>query len=76
MPALPALLERAVLVSSEAYWDAEEARNVPCVHALRAALVLGGGDGAVGYRVRLIVKETNEGYRFYDHVLSTPLADL
>ena len=70
VPALLPLLERAVLVFTEANRDAEEARNVPFVHTLLAALVLGDGAGAAPYRVRLIVKETNEGYRFYDHDLS------
>ena len=74
VPALRALLERAVLVFSEANRDAAEARNVPYVHTLLAALVLGRGATAVAYRVRLIVKETNEGYRFYDHDLSLPPA--
>ena len=74
VPALRLLLERAVLVFSEANRDANEARNVPHVHTLLAALVLGRGAAAVGYRVRLIVKETNEGYRFYDRDLSLPPA--
>ena len=69
VPALLELLERAVLVFTEANRDAAEARNVPFVHTLLAALVLGEGREAVMYRVRLIVKETNEGYRFYDHDL-------
>ena len=72
VPALRALLERAALVFSEANRDADEARNVPYVHTLLAALVIGRGATAVAYRVRLIVKETNEGYRFYDHDLSLP----
>lgn len=74
IPALSVLLERAVLVFSEANRDAAEARNVPYVHTLLAALVVGHRAAAVAYRVRLIVKETNEGYRFYDHDLSTPPA--
>jgi hypothetical protein len=74
VPALRALLERAMLVFSEANRDADEARNVPYVHTLLAALVVGRGAAAVTYRVRLIVKETNEGYRFYDHDLSAPPA--
>ncbi len=74
VPALRLLLDRAVLVFSEANRDAAEARNVPHVHTLLAALVLGEGAAAVAYRVRPIVKETNEGYRFYDHDLSLPPA--
>ena len=74
VPALLALLERAVLVFSEANRDTDEARNVPYVHTLLAALVLGEGAEVVPYRVRLLVKETNEGYRFYDHDLSPPPA--
>lgn len=73
--ALLALLERATLVFSEANRDAGEARNIPHVHTFVGTLVLGGataGTGAVLYRVRLIVKETNEGYRFYDHDQSEP----
>lgn len=31
--------------------------------------MLGDGAGAMPYRVRLLVKETNEGYRSYDHDL-------
>lgn len=83
VPALPELLARGVLVFSEANRDAEEARNVPVVHTFLAALTLGhvapagaAGEvvaaGPVTYRVRLIVKATNEGYRFYDHDLSVP----
>ena len=72
VPALRVLLERAVLVFSEVNRDADEARNVPYVHTLLAALALGRGAEAVTYRVRLIVKDTNEGYRFYDHDLSLP----
>lgn len=75
VPALLALLERAVLAFSEANRDAAEARNVPYVHTLLAALVLGDGPDAVPYRVRLVVKETNAGYRFYDHDLSPPPPD-
>lgn len=74
VPALLALLERGVLAFSEANRDAGEARNVPFVHTLLAALTLGEGAEAVAYRVRLIAKETNEGYRFYDHDLSAPSA--
>ena len=74
VPALRPLLARAVLVFSERNRDADEARNVPYVHTLLAALVLGEGSAAVAYRVRLIVKQTNEGYRFYDHDLSAPPA--
>lgn len=72
VPALLALIERGTLVFSEANRDAEESRNVPRVHTLIADLVLGTGGAAVTYRVRLIVRETNEGYRFYDHDLSVP----
>lgn len=81
VPALPALLARGVLVFSEANRDAEEARNIPVVHTLLAALTLrhvahgstgGEAAGPVTYRVRLVVKETNEGFRFYDHDLSVP----
>ena len=72
VPALRALLECAVLVFSEANRDANEARNVRYVHTLLAALVVGHDTEAVAYRVRVIVRETNEGYRFYDHDLSTP----
>ena len=72
--ALRPLLERAVLVFSEGNRDADEARNVPYVHTLLAALVLGEGAAAVAYRVRLIIKQTNAGYRFYDHDLSAPPA--
>jgi hypothetical protein len=74
VPALLPLLERAVLVFSEGNRDADEARNVPYVHTLLAALVLGEGPATVIYRVRLIVKQTNEGFRFYDHDLSAPPA--
>lgn len=74
VPALQPLLGRAVLVFSEANRDVDEARNVPYVHTLLAALVLGEGEAAVTYRVRLIVKATNAGYRFYDHDLSAPPA--
>lgn len=81
VPALPDLLARAVLVFSEANRDAEEARNIPVVHTLLATLTLQHlaptgaqstpvAAGPATYRVRLIVKETNEGYRFYDHDLS------
>ena len=65
VPALRLLLERAVLVFSEANRDADEARNIPRVRTLLAAVVLGEGADAVAYRVPLIVKETNEGDRFY-----------
>lgn len=75
VPALLALLERAVLVFSEANRDANEARNVPYVHTLVAALVIGDGSEGIAYRVRLLAKETNEGYRFYDHDLSPPPRD-
>ena len=75
VPALLLLLERAVLVFTEANRDAEEARNVPFVHTLFAALTLGERADAVTYRVRLIVKETNEGYCFYDHDLSGAALD-
>lgn len=81
LPALPELLARGDLVFSEANRDAEEARNIPVVHTLLASLTLRhvvhiGAEGEavaagpVTYRVRLIVKATNEGYRFYDHDLS------
>lgn len=68
VPALFMLLERAVLVFTEANRDAEEARNIPLVHTFVAAVTI----GAAVYRVRLIVKATNEGDRFYDHDLSAP----
>ena len=74
VPALMVLRERPVLVFSEANRDAAEARNVLYVHTLLAALVPGDGPDAVPYRVRLLVKETNEGYRCYDHDPSPPPA--
>lgn len=73
VPGLLALLERAVLVFTEPNRDPDAAHNIPRVHTLLAALELGDGPAAVAYRVRLIVKETNEGYRFYDHDLSERL---
>lgn len=67
VPALPALLVRAVWQSKEANRDDGERRNVPWVHTFLAELRL----ETTTYRVRLIVKETNVGYRFYDHDLNT-----
>jgi len=63
VPALPALLVYADWIGKEANRDPDEIRNVPWVHTFAAVLVLAG----IAYRVRLIVKETNVGYRFYDH---------
>lgn len=65
-PALLALLERAALVFTEANRDPDERRSVPFVHTFAALLTIGLED----YRVRLIVKETGAGRRFYDHDLS------
>ena len=64
--ALPALLVRARLVLSAPNRDADEARNVPFVHTLSASLRI----GVTLYAARLIVKETNVGFRFYDHDLT------
>lgn len=64
--ALVPLLERAALVFTEPNRYPEEVRSVPRVHTLSALLTI----GAVPYRVRMIVKETGSGFRFYDHDLS------
>lgn len=63
VPALPALLVRAAYVCREANRDSAESRNIPWIHTFTAGLQLAG----VLYRVRVVVKETNVGYRFYDH---------
>ncbi len=67
VPALVPLLERAALVFTEANRDPDEVRSVPLVHTFAALLTIGREE----YRVRLIVKETGNGRRFYDHDLST-----
>ncbi len=66
VPALVPLLERAALVFTEANRDPDEVRSVPLVHTFAALLTIGREE----YRVRLIVKETGNGRRFYDHDLS------
>lgn len=64
--ALLTLLECAALVTTEPNRDPVERRSIPVVHTLHAHLLL---DGAL-YLVRLIVKDTNAGLRFYDHDLT------
>lgn len=66
---LAQVLERAALIFTERNRDPIEARSVPLVHTLCSELVI----GTTRYMVRLIVKQTNEGLRFYDHDLSAAM---
>jgi len=63
IPALTALFVHADWIGKEANRDHDEIRNTPSVHTFAAVFVLAG----IAHRVRLIVKETNAGYRFHDH---------
>lgn len=61
---MPDLLERAILVESRADRSADS--NIRAIHRLHAPLEF---DGQL-WRVKLTVKETVAGRRFYDHRLS------
>lgn len=69
--ALALLLEAGVLVKSERNRNFTELRSVPWVHTFTAYLRI----GTTPYLVRLIIKETNEGLRFYDHDI-TAIGDI
>lgn len=66
IPAIPQLLENAVLIKSEPNRVVDDRGNVPYVHTMNAQLDIGGSQ----YTARIIVKETKSGQKFYDHDLS------
>lgn len=63
--AIPGLLHRAVKVATEPNNDTNELATVPWVHHFYAPLQINARE----YEAKLVVKETNEGHRFYDHDL-------
>lgn len=64
--ALPELIKHAVRVSTDANRDAASRVDVPWVHTFYAPLTIGDTD----YLVKLVVKETRQGQKFYDHDLT------
>lgn len=65
IPALPELLREAVWTQKDAPQDSSN-KDIRWYHSFYATLQIGG----ILHRVKLVVKETNMGHRFYDHNLT------